>query len=108
MVVDASGASIADISAVVNVGSLSIRLPAASDLAGSLRVGAGELRICVPPGLGLRVTSSGAADRVVVDGVQQHGSVWQSPEYATATHRADLRVSATFGAVQIDPIGGCK
>jgi hypothetical protein len=108
MVVDASAASVADVSAVVNAGSLSIRLPAASDLVGSLRVGAGDIQICAPPGLGLRVTSNGTAEQVRVGGAQQHGSVWQSPDYATATHRADLRVSATFGAVDIDPIGGCK
>jgi hypothetical protein len=29
-------------------------------------------------------------------------------DYASATHRADLRVSATFGGVEINPIGGCK
>ena len=107
MVVDASEASVADVSAVVNVGSLSIRLPA-SDLVGSLLVRAGELRICAPPGLGLRISSSGTGEQVRIDGVQQHGAVWQDPDYATATHRADLRVSATFGAVEIDPIGGCK
>jgi len=108
MVVDASAASVADLSAAVNVGSLSIRLPSAGDLVGSLRVGAGEIQICAPAGLGLRVTSNGTAESVSVDGAQQHGPVWQSPDYATATHRADLRVSATFGAIDIDPIGGCK
>jgi hypothetical protein len=107
MVVDASAASIAELSAVINVGSLSIRLPAASDLEGSLRVGAGQLRICAPTGLGLRVTSRGVSERVSVNGLQQTASEWQSPGYASATHHADLSVSATFGAVDIDPIGGC-
>jgi hypothetical protein len=108
IVLDASEASVTELSAVVNVGSLSIRLPANSDLVGSMRVGAGELRICAPPGLGLRVTSKGVGGRVSVDGLQQHESVWQSPDYASATHHADLTVSATFGAVAIDPIGGCE
>ena len=108
MVIDASGASVSDVSAVVNVGSLSIRLPATSDLVGSLLVRAGELQICASPGLGLRVSSSGTGEQIRIDGIQQHDSVWQSLDYATATHRADLRVSATFGAVEIDPIGGCK
>jgi hypothetical protein len=108
MVVDATAASVVDVSAVVNVGSLSISLPAASDLAGSLRVGAGQLRICAPPGLGLRVTSRGVSERVRVNGLQQTASEWQSPDYTSATHRADLTVSATFGAVEIDPIGGCE
>ena len=82
--------------------------PPASDLTGSLRVGAGELRICAPPGLGLRVTSRGVAGGVVVNGLDQAGSDWQSPDYASATHRADLTVRATFGAVEINPIGGCS
>ena len=106
--VDASATSIAEVSAVVNVGSLSFELPAASDLTGSLRVGAGELRICAPPGLGLRVTSIGTGERISVDSVAQRTSEWQSPDYASATHRADLRVSATFGGVDINPAGGCK
>jgi hypothetical protein len=109
MVVDASAASVTEVSAVVNVGRLSIDLPAGSDLTGSLRVGAGELRICAPPGLGLRVTSPDvSAGEVSVGGLEQTSPNWQNPEYASATHRADLRVSATFGAVEIDPIGGCK
>jgi len=107
MVVDASTASVAEVSAVVNVGALSIRLPAASDLTGSLRVGAGDIRICAPPGLGLHVTATGVSDQVSVNGLEQTTSEWQSPNYATATHRADLTVRSTFGAVEIDPIGGC-
>ncbi len=107
-VVDASAASIADVSAVVNVGSLSMTLPGISDLTGSLRVGGGELRICAPPGLGLRVVSRGVAGGVIVNGVDQQESNWQNPEFASATHRADLTVRATFGAVEINPIGGCS
>jgi hypothetical protein len=107
-VVDASSASVAEVSAVVNVGSLSITLPAASDLTGSLRVGGGQLRICAPPGLGLRVASRGVAGGVIVDGLKQEESNWQNPDYASAPHRADLTVRATFGAVEINPIGGCS
>jgi len=108
MVVDASAASIASVAAVVNVGSLSIRLPAAGDLVGSLKVGAGGLRICAPPELGLRVTSNGISERVRVNGLQQTSSEWESPNYASATHHADLSVGATFGAVEINPTGGCE
>lgn len=107
IVVDASAASVADVSAVVNVGSLSIRLPD-GDLVGSLRVGAGDLEVCGPPGVGLRVTTKGVPKQVTVDGLRQTESTWQSPDYASATHHADLQVSVNFGTVQIDPIGGCK
>ena len=108
MTVDATAATLADMSAVVNVGSLSVRLPSDSDLVGSLRVGAGELLVCTPPGLGLRVSTRGTAREVTVDGLHQTESVWQSPNYASAAHRADLNVNVNFGNVQINPIGGCK
>lgn len=107
-IVDASTASVAEVSAVVNVGSLSITLPAAGDLVGTLRVGGGELRICAPPGLGLRVSSAGMAGGFIVNGLQQRESDWESPDYASATHHADISVKATFGAVEVNPVGGCS
>jgi hypothetical protein len=108
VVVDASAASVADLSAVINVGLLSIHLPAGSDVAGSLRIGAGELQVCAPPGVGLRVTARGTAKQVTVNGLHQSESDWVSPDYTSASHRADLRVSVNFGTVQINPIGGCR
>ena len=130
MAVDASEASVAEVSVEVNVGSLSIQLPA-NDLVGTLRVDAGELRICAPPDLGLRITSRGTAERISVNGLDlttsdglritnrgiegrvsvdlegEGESEWHSPGYESASHHADLRISANFGAVDIDPIGGC-
>ncbi len=108
VLVDASSASVLSLSGVVNVGLLSIRLSALSDLDASLRIGGGELQLCAPPDLGLRVTTHGQPGEFTVDGLAQTGTNWQSATYASATHRADLRVSATFGAVKINPIGGCR
>jgi hypothetical protein len=45
---------------------------------------------------------------ITVDGLQVTGNDWQSPDYASATHRADLNVIVNVGAVEINPIGGCK
>ena len=109
IVADASeAASLTNLAAVVNVGSLSIRLPAGSDILGSLRVGAGQMTVCTPPGLGVRLTSRGMAETVRVNGLEQHASEWLSPDYASAPHRADLSVSVNFGAVEINPTGGCR
>jgi hypothetical protein len=108
IVVDASAASIAELSAVTNVGSLSMRLPANSDLVGSFRVGAGELRLCAPPGLGLRVSTTGVARHVTVAGLHETGSYWENPEFGSAPHRAYLNVKVSFGTVRINPIGGCR
>jgi hypothetical protein len=108
VVVDASTASIANLSGVVNVGSMAIHLPAGGDLAGSLRIGGGGLRLCSPPDVGLRVTTRGSPRQVTVNGLRHEGSEWQSPDYASATHRADISVTVNFGAVEINPIGGCR
>jgi hypothetical protein len=108
VVINASGASIATLSAVVNVGSLSIHLPANGGLVGSLRLGAGKVQVCTPPGLGLRVTSTGLPRQVTVNGLQQNGTEWQSADYASASHHAALDVRVNFGTIEINPIGGCK
>jgi hypothetical protein len=109
LVVDASdAASIRDLEGVVNVGAMTLSLPATSDIEGSLKVGAGKLDICTAPGLGLRVTTKDTGGNVSVAGLDQIGSDWQSPDYATAAHRANFDVHVTFGAVDINPIGGCK
>ena len=106
--VDARTASLSDLSAEVNLGRLSIQLPAQHDLVGSLHVSLGSLEVCTPPGLGLRVTSEAFAGAVRVGGVQQAGTVWESPDFDTAEHRASLDVNASLGEVQINPIGGCR
>jgi len=108
MTVDASAASIDHLSAVVNVGAMSIRLPADHDLSGSIRVGGGGVEVCAAPGMGLRVSSRGFAEGVTVAGLHQSGGNWESPDYDTAPHRADLTITANFGGVEINPIGGCS
>jgi hypothetical protein len=108
VVVELTGASIADLSAVLNTGMLSIHLPAVADLAGSVRVGGGELQICVPPGVGLHVSWRGYARQVTVEGASHSGSEWESLDYGTAAYRADLDIRVNFGAIDINPIGGCR
>jgi hypothetical protein len=108
VVVDAAGASMQNLSAVLNVGSLALTLPSASDLTGSLRIGGGRLRLCAPTDLGLRVTTRGLPRELHIGGAGEDGSIWQSPDYASAAHRADLTVTVNFGTVEINPIGGCS
>lgn len=107
-IVDASGASLNGLSGAVNAGLLSVHLPADSDISGSLAVNAGVLQVCTPTGLGLRVSHSGVLSGIKVNGLQVTGSDWQSPDYTSTAHHADLNVSVNVGAVEINPIGGCK
>jgi hypothetical protein len=109
-IVDASEAvSLQSVSGVVNVGAMTLSLPSSSDFDGSFNVGAGKLDLCAPPDLGLRVDSRTTGGSVSVGGLDQVGSgTWQSANFDTAAHRATLSVHVTFGAVDINPIGGCK
>jgi hypothetical protein len=107
-VVDASSASVGSLSVDLNVGSVAVQLPAAGDLSASLDVGGGRIRVCAPSDLGVRVTANGLPRQITVEGLQQNDNNWQTANYATAAHRADLRVSVHFGQLEINPIGGCK
>jgi hypothetical protein len=106
--VDASTASVANLAGTVNVGSLSLNLPAGSDLLATLRIGGGELRLCAPTGLGLRVALNGQPRELTVADRHDDDSEWQSSDYATAAHHADLQVTTNFGAIKINPTGGCR
>lgn len=110
IVVDASSASIASLSGTVNIGSLKIQLPADTDLTGSLRVGGGELWICPPPGTGLQITTTSGPKTLLVDGIEQDGSNWESADFASAAHRSDLSIHANFAYIHIDTTatGACS
>lgn len=107
-IVDISGGSLTDVSGAVNAGLLSLHLPSGSDVTGSLTVNAGALQVCTASGLGLRVTHGGVLNGIKVNGLEAAGSDWQSPDYGSAAHHADLNVTVNVGAVEINPIGGCK
>jgi hypothetical protein len=107
-IVDASQASIEQLASTVNAGLVSLHLAAATDITGSVEVNAGELQVCTPSGLGLRIEHNGVLSGVKVNGQSVSGTNWQSPDYASAPHHADLSVTVNLGAVEINPIGGCK
>jgi hypothetical protein len=106
--VDLTEASVASLSGTVNAGLLSFRLPANADVVGSMEVNAGALQVCAPTGLGLRVQHIGVLDGISVNGLQQTSTDWQSPDYLSAAHHADLNVNVNLGSVEINPTGGCK
>jgi hypothetical protein len=105
--VDLSGTNVTSLTGLVNAGSLAYQLPA-DDVVGSFEVNAGALELCAPPELGLRVRQVGDLGEISVNGQEQPDGDWQSPNYTSATHKAELTVQANLGSVEIDPIGGCK
>jgi hypothetical protein len=105
--VDLSTATIAELTGEVDFGSLSVRLPD-GDLVGAFTVNAGRIQICTPPDLGLRVVADESMGDVSIDGRHLGRTNYVSANYDTAEHRADLEIHADFGAVEINPIGGCR
>ena len=65
-------------------------------------------QLCAPPDLGLQIRETSALGSTSLDGLVRDGSVWQSPNYESAVHRADLDVSVNLGNLDLNPIGGCK
>ena len=108
IVVDASSASLTKLDGSLDFGRLAIQLPQRGTYSGALRVDAGELRLCVPFGLGLHVDFGGSPREVRVNGLRTEASAWENEGYATATNRAELSVKVNFGSIAINPIGGCK
>lgn len=106
--VDLTDTAIETLRASVNAGELSVELPAGDDFSGEVSVNAGSARICVPDGLGVRVHGTGALNSTDYGDLVHDGSTWQSPDYASAAHHADLTVSVNLGNLEFDPTGGCK
>lgn len=109
IVVDASSATVQELHGTLDFGRLAVQLPSHGGYSGVIRVGAGELRLCVPYGLGLHVDFAGSPREVRVNGLRTDGRSWENDIYQATTNRADLSVKVSFGSVAINPvIGGCK
>ncbi len=104
---DLSGVTLQSLNAHVNAGSGRITLPAA-DFTGAVSVNVGEMRVCVPADLGVRVNGStvtmGSAD---YRGLVQRNGGWETPNYSSAAHKAQLTVNVNLGSFTLNPSGGC-
>ena len=101
-------AAIGDLDAQTNFGSLVLRLPSRS-VAAALSVNAGSAAVCVPDGLGLRVTFTGvaASNDLGAHGLVRAGDAWETPDYATAAARITLEAEVNAGSLAIDPVREC-
>jgi hypothetical protein len=92
-----------------NAGSASITLPAVS-LTGRFQVNAGAVEFCAPPGVALRIRTGDnpvAAYDFDGQGLVRSGTTWESPDFATADVRIDLRAEANAGSITLNPEDGC-
>ena len=106
--VDLAGATVEDLSLRVNGGAAALDLPEKGDLAADVAVNAGAVQICSPDGLGLRIHPQSTLASITYGGLVRVGDAWESPDYATATHHADVTIAVNVGSVDVNPMGGCK
>ena len=106
--VDLATAQVESIAAAVNAGQLSIELPTGDDIRGTISVNAGDAEVCVPNSVGVRVRTSGTLSSTDLNGLVQRDGAWESPDYASAAHHADLAVSVNLGSLDFNPVGGCS
>jgi hypothetical protein len=92
----------------VNFGSATLRLPNQS-LSANVSVNAGSAAICLPPGAALRVLlrSAAASNDFADHGLIETNGAWETPGYATATVRLDLRADVNAGSLTLDPPRQC-
>jgi len=69
---------------------------------GTISSSFGSLDVCAPPGVAVHLTAhSGLGSVAVGDGFDAVGDGWQTADYATATQRADLHLSTSFGSLSV-------
>lgn len=106
--VDLGSATARDVSLRVEGGAAALTLPATGELTADVTVNAGAVRVCAPEALGLRVRSQSTLASITYGDLVRVGDAWESPDYATATHHADVTIAVNVGSVDVNPVGGCK
>ena len=93
----------------LNAGSIGLTLPNLS-MTGSIEANAGSVKLCAPPGAGLRLRTGEsiiASYDYAGHGLVQNGTTWTTPGFETASVQIDLRTMANAGSFALNPEGGC-
>jgi hypothetical protein len=108
--VDLTGATVGNLNVSTNLGAVYVTLDGSSDLTGHLETNLGSLDVCIPDGLGARVTTTDSLSSSDFRdaGLVRVGNAWQTPNYYSAVHRADLSVDTSLGSLKFHNAGGCQ
>jgi hypothetical protein len=106
---DLAGASAATLNGTLNASTVGLALPGGSFTA-NITINASTLNLCSAPGTGLRITYEDtlSSQNFAGAGLTQSGKEWQSANYASATSRADIHLSANVSTTNLNPAGGCQ
>jgi hypothetical protein len=107
--IDLSGANPSTLNGTFNASTIGLTLPSAA-FNGSITLNAATLRLCSAPDVGLRITYDDtlSSQNFADAGLTQSGKTWQSANYASATARAELHISANVSTTTLNPVGGCQ
>lgn len=96
------------LSMTMNASSGRLSLPAAS-ARGSITLNASSLDLCAAPEAGLRIRYDGTLSGSNLDeaGLSRDGDVWTSSNYASASVRHDMDVTANVSSITLHTTGGC-
>ena len=108
--VDLTGANVSNLNVSTNLGAAFVTLDGSADLTGHLETNLGSLDVCLPDGLAVRVTSTESLSSSDFSdaGLVHIGNAWQTTNYTTAAHRADLTVDTSLGSLKFKHAGGCN
>jgi hypothetical protein len=110
-VLDLSGATVDRLDVSVNAASVAIRLPESASLAGAVEGNAASVGLCAAPGVGLRLVVEDnltASNNYAAQGLVRQGNAWESPGYANATTRVELRTTGNAISYTLAPKDGCR
>jgi len=108
---DLSGATVERLDVAVNAADIAIRLPAGAGFQGAVEGNAASVDLCAPAGVGLRlivddnITASNNYDDA---GLIRSGTAWETPGYASATTRIELRTVGSAVSYTLNPEDGCR
>jgi hypothetical protein len=105
----ATSPSSISLSSTLNASSARIVLPTTS-VNGSVTLNASSLELCAPPDLGLRITydETLSSNNLNQAGLSQSQKSWTTSNFATASTRTDLHISANVSSMTLNPSGGCQ
>lgn len=100
---DLSGLQVTDFSLNAGVGSVRVVMPATGRIMAVVKAGVGEVVLEIPQGVAARIDADVGLGGLSVDGNRfpRVGKYYESPEYATADNRIDLRIDGGLGAITV-------
>ena len=108
---DLSRAAVERLDVSVNAADIAILLPADAGLEGSVSGNAASIGLCAAPGVGLRLVvddSITASDNFEEAGLVLRSGAWESPDYAAAAVKVELRTTGSAVSYTLDPEDGCR